>query len=44
MDALQLAVALHVGADTFLTNDVRLQRMTEIDIIVLKDYLPGMIP
>jgi predicted nucleic acid-binding protein len=44
MDALQLAVALHVGADAFITNDVRLKRITEIESIVLKDYITGVIP
>lgn len=39
MDAIQLAVALDVGAEAFMTNDRRLKPVTEIDIIVLKDYL-----
>lgn len=40
MDAIQIAVALGIGADAFLTNDRRLKSVREIDIIVLKDYLP----
>jgi predicted nucleic acid-binding protein len=39
MDAIQLAVALDVSADAFITNDRRLKPVTEIDIVVLKDYL-----
>ena len=40
MDAIQIAVALDIGADAFITNDRRLKSVTEIDVIVLKDYLP----
>lgn len=40
MDALQLAAAVHAGADSFLTNDVKLKQVKEeIDVIVLKDYV-----
>ncbi len=39
VDAIQLAVALDVGAGAFLTNDVRLQQFHELKVLVLKDYL-----
>lgn len=39
MDALQLAAAMHIGADAFITNDTRLRGVTDIQLIVLKDYL-----
>jgi predicted nucleic acid-binding protein len=34
-DALQVATALVAGCDAFLTNDVVLQRVTELRILVL---------
>ncbi len=40
MDAIQLAVALEIGAEAFITNDRQLKQVTEISIIVLEDYLP----
>jgi predicted nucleic acid-binding protein len=40
MDALQLAVALNISADVFITNDINLKKIDEIKTIVLKDYLP----
>jgi predicted nucleic acid-binding protein len=39
VDCIQLAVALEIGADAFLTNDTKLKRLTEIEVLVLKDYL-----
>ncbi len=39
MDAIQIAVALAIDADAFITNDRRLKSVTEIDVIVLKDYI-----
>jgi predicted nucleic acid-binding protein len=39
IDSLQVASALTIGADAFLTNDRRLKQMTEIKMLVLKDYL-----
>lgn len=39
LDAIQLAVAIDIGADAFLTNDKRLEKVTEINIIVLKKYI-----
>ncbi|MGE5528373.1 MAG: type II toxin-antitoxin system VapC family toxin [Patescibacteria group bacterium] len=38
-DALQLAAALHKQCSFFVTNDRRLQRMQELNIIVLDDVL-----
>lgn len=38
-DAIQLAAALDAGADAFLTNDKKLQRIKEIKVLVLADYL-----
>ena len=37
MDALQLATAVHVGADVFITNDYGLKKITEIKVMVLDD-------
>jgi predicted nucleic acid-binding protein len=39
MDAIQIAVSISVGADAFITNDVRLKQITELKTIVLNDYL-----
>jgi len=39
VDAIQLAAALEVGAEAFLTNDMRLQQFNELKVIILKDYL-----
>jgi predicted nucleic acid-binding protein len=39
VDAVQIATALDVEADAFLTNDMKLSGIKEIKIIVLKDYL-----
>lgn len=39
LDAIQIATALEVKANAFLTNDKRLKQITDIKIIVLKDYL-----
>jgi predicted nucleic acid-binding protein len=36
-DALQLATAINESCDAFLTNDVDLKRVTEIDVLVLDD-------
>jgi predicted nucleic acid-binding protein len=38
VDSIQLAAALVVGADAFLTNDQRLKRVSDIKVVVLKDY------
>ena len=37
LDAIQLATAIHVGADAFLTNDVRLPRLSTLPILVLDE-------
>ena len=39
IDALQLSAALDIGADAFLTNDVKLQQIKELKVLLLKDYL-----
>jgi predicted nucleic acid-binding protein len=36
-DALQLATALNALCDSFLTNDVDIKRITELDVIVLSE-------
>jgi predicted nucleic acid-binding protein len=36
-DAIQVAVAIHAGCDTLLTNDKKLRRITELNVIVLGD-------
>ena len=35
-DALQVATAVYAGCDFFLTNDIKLQRVTELKVIVLE--------
>jgi predicted nucleic acid-binding protein len=40
MDAIQIASALYVGADFFLSNDAQLQRIKEMKVLMLKDYIP----
>ena len=39
VDAIQIATAVEVGADAFLTNDKKLKNVKEIKVLVLKDYL-----
>ena len=39
VDAIQLAAALDVGAEVFLTNDAKLKQFKELKVLVLKDYL-----
>ena len=38
-DALQIATALESRATAFVTNDRRLKKVKDLDVIVLKDYL-----
>ncbi|RLF47094.1 MAG: PIN domain nuclease [Thermoplasmata archaeon] len=38
-DAIQIATAIHCGADMFLTNDLKLKKVKDIDIVVLDDLL-----
>ncbi len=40
-DALQVATALEHGANAMVTNDDSWRRLTEIPVIVLKDYREG---
>jgi len=42
LDAVQIAAALDVGADIFITNDKQLTRIKEIKVLVLSDYLPAV--
>ncbi|MBI5197599.1 MAG: PIN domain-containing protein [Nitrospirae bacterium] len=39
VDALQIASAIEIRADAFLTNDKKLRQVKEIKVVVLKDYL-----
>jgi predicted nucleic acid-binding protein len=39
-DALQIAACLEHGATAFVTNDHRLRRIRELDVLVLGDFLP----
>lgn len=39
MDAIQISVAIEIGADAFLTNDAKLGQIKEIKALILKDYL-----
>ena len=38
-DAVQLAAAIEFGARLFLTNDDRLRKVTEIEVVVLERWL-----
>ena len=38
-DAIQISVAINVGADAFITNDNKLKQIKDIRVLVLKDYL-----
>ena len=38
-DALQCAVALNARCDAFLTNDIALKRVTELNVVVLDDLV-----
>jgi predicted nucleic acid-binding protein len=38
-DALQFSVALEAGCDAFLTNDMALKRVMELNVITLNDIL-----
>lgn len=38
-DALQLGACQHGGATAFVTNDKRLRRVTEFEIVILDDYI-----
>jgi predicted nucleic acid-binding protein len=37
-DAFQVAVALAVGCEAFLTNDVIFRRVTELQVLILNDF------
>lgn len=39
VDAVQVAAALDVGADVFVTNDAKLKQVKEIRVLALKDYV-----
>jgi predicted nucleic acid-binding protein len=38
-DAIQIAAAIEFGARLFLTNDDRVRKVTEIEIVVLERWL-----
>jgi predicted nucleic acid-binding protein len=38
-DAIQIAVGLLYGADKFITNDQALKKVSDIDVLVLDDFL-----
>ncbi len=38
-DAIQLATAVHHGAEAFLSNDRRLKGFAQLDVVVLDDFL-----
>ncbi len=39
MDALQVSTAILYDVDAFITNDTKLRKIDEVEILVLKDYL-----
>ena len=38
-DAIQIATAIHAGAINFLTNDIHLKNINEIEVIILDDLI-----
>ena len=38
-DALQLACAVHANCDAFLTNDLRLKKVTEIQVVAVSELM-----
>ena len=38
MDALQLAAAMSMGCDTFLTNDKQLKQFSELNCVTVEDW------
>ena len=38
-DAIQIAVGIIYGADTFLTNDSDLKKVNDINVLILEDFL-----
>lgn len=40
-DAIQLATALEYGAGVVVTNDESWRRISEVPVLILKDYLPA---
>lgn len=40
-DALRVAAAIGSGASAFVTNDLRLRRLVEIDVLMLDDFVTG---
>jgi predicted nucleic acid-binding protein len=38
-DAIQIAVGIRYGASKFLTNDPNLKKVSDIEVLVLDDYL-----
>lgn len=38
-DAIFIATAIKEGAQAFITNDIRLRKVTELDFIILNDYI-----
>lgn len=42
LDALQLAACITSGATAFVTNDLRLRRVTDMDIVILDDFLSSL--
>ena len=39
LDAIQIAAAVHAGADAFVTNDKKLRQVKEIKVVVLADLI-----
>jgi predicted nucleic acid-binding protein len=38
-DAMQIAACLQHGATAFVTNDIRLRKVTDLEIIILNDFI-----
>ena len=38
-DAIQISTAIYCSADVFITNDMNLKQVSDIDLLVLKDFI-----
>jgi len=39
LDSIQLATAIYLNTDAFITNDIKLRQVKETNVIILKDYV-----
>jgi len=39
IDAIQIAATIHSSTDMIITNDIKLKQISEVNVLVLKDYI-----